>query len=476
MILGRRTVIGGVAAGLGLCASTALRSAPRTVRHVGEFGARGDGVTNDTAALAAAAQFIESRGGGTLLFDRRTYLIGRQTFHGHGGWAYEPDDVITIRDCPAKLTLVGNGAVLRSAGGLRFGSFDPATGRPGDHDLPFYDASHLASPFRSAILLERNRGGIEISGFEIDGRITQAVIGGKWGDRGWQIPNHGISLNDNLGVQLVRKVHAHHLGGDGVVLAGSMDNEAPTQIDDCRLEFNGRQGLTIIGGRRITVSRTKCSHTGQNGVIDSNPHAGADIEAEGERLIRDVAFRDCDFINNAGAGFVADSGDSAELRFERCRFIGAVNYAIWPNKPGIRFHDSLIVGAAAGFYSDSRGGGSAPQFLNCRFSDDPSLSPTGKVYDARFDLAGSEGILFDGCQFDYSRMELPWTPPSTRFHNCRMSSRAPGRAQLHGIFTGENVIRGPADLSRSKFLGRVVHDGRLISGGLISSGDGLVSP
>ena len=69
--------------------------------HVRDFDARGDGATNDTDALFAASGYIASRGGGTIVFDRATYLIGKQR-RGPGplGWAFEPQPVIDMRAGP----------------------------------------------------------------------------------------------------------------------------------------------------------------------------------------------------------------------------------------------------------------------------------------------------------------------------------------------------------------------------------------
>lgn len=429
--------------------------------HVDWFGARGDGVANDTEALNAAARLVELEGGGTLAFGKKTYLVGRQMHVPGAKPVYRDQDVVRIRRCRRKVTIAGNGAVLRCAPGLRFGSFDPRTGRPARVTLPFTDLDYLVTPFRAAILLEQNSGGIEIRDLEIDGRIRDAVVGGKWGDSGWQVPFHGISLNDNRGPHLVRRVHAHHLGTDGMMMLSEIKSDAepavPTTVEDCRFEYNGRQGLTVIGGKGLTFRRCKFNHTGRNGVIDTSPRAGVDLEAEWG-IIRDVAFEDCEFDGNMGGGLAADSGDGARISARGCRFIGAFNYALWPNKPDMVFRDCLIVGGVNGFFSDPSGR-RAPKFYNCRFSDDPRHSSTGKVFAQPIEAGASKGAYFDNCDFVFRKMPLPNTQAGTRYHNCRMSSPAPGKAQLAGIFTGRTVINGGAALTNSEFHGETIING-----------------
>jgi polygalacturonase len=50
-------------------------SAINPVINVKTFGAKGDGVTDDTAAIQAAVDYVFSAGGGTLAFPTGTYRV-----------------------------------------------------------------------------------------------------------------------------------------------------------------------------------------------------------------------------------------------------------------------------------------------------------------------------------------------------------------------------------------------------------------
>jgi hypothetical protein len=470
----RRTLIGS-AAGAGASAFLAPMvafgqgSTASDEVHVRDFGAVGDGRTNDTDAIRAAARALEARGGGTLVFEKKTYLIGKQARGVQPGkWAFAPSPVVEILRCPRKVTIAGNGAILRCAPGLRYGTFHPRTGAATRNAMPFTNPAELATPYKAAIWLQENRGGVEIRDFELDGRIQDAVIGGPWGDTGWQINHCGIWLYNNRGSHLVRNVHTHHHGQDGLLLFAEIKSEAspavPMRVENVRSEYNGRQGISITGGKGIVLADCKLNHTGRNGRITSNPGAGLDIEAE-MSLIRDVTVLRCEFKNNYGPGMVADTGDSKLVRFEDCSFAGSTNYAAWPNKPAMSFHRCEFAGAITRCYESPKGGPLATQFYDCTFHDTATASAGGKVYGTRIDLGGSGGgTLFRKCTFRYTGpMQLPYTPHNVRYVDCTMSQRHPAIGYPTGIYTGRNVIRGNVDLGAySESRGAVILNGRTL--------------
>lgn len=51
------------------------------------YNAVGDGVTNDTAAFAAASLALSAQGGGTLRIPAGHYVVGAHTLPARPGWA-----------------------------------------------------------------------------------------------------------------------------------------------------------------------------------------------------------------------------------------------------------------------------------------------------------------------------------------------------------------------------------------------------
>ena len=86
-----------------------------------------------------------------------------------------------------------------------------------------------------------------------------------------------------------------------------------------RSEYNGRRGLSWTGGNGLTAIDRQFNHTGR-GALSSSPAAGIDIEAE-DGVVRNGLFINCEVINNVGPG-MGRIGDSADITFQRCTFIG----------------------------------------------------------------------------------------------------------------------------------------------------------
>jgi hypothetical protein len=430
------------------------------------FGAKGDGVANDSRAFAMLGHAVTEAGGGTVTLRKTTYIVGGQTraISPTSLYYFSPVELMVFKGCTRPVTVRGNGARLKCADGLRYGVFD-LEGRRVDKPMPYLGPG-VASPYNAMIRAQGCSGAVEISDLELDGNLPGLIIGGAYGDTGRQIPTNGIALFDNSGPELVRNVHSHHHPMDGLSIDG-VDAAGPglpkRLIQGLRSEYNGRQGVSITGGRGYVFERCKFNHTGRS-VIESAPAAGVDIEAENGKKNRDHSFTDCEFIDNVGCGLVADSGDSDGGTFTRCTFVGTTAWSIWPFKPNFRFNDCRIVGAVVNAYGD-KDLARATQFNDCVFLDDPALAPGGKIYYGDrvsgpvVELSQGLNVQFRRCTFRLTHQGLlPWTWYAI-YEDCRMSQHAPGQAFPKGKYLGHNALTGNVDLYGTWVGGVLVANG-----------------
>jgi hypothetical protein len=474
MKVDRRAFVAGAAAATALPSAAAAQAS--SALRPEDFGAHGDGITNDTRAFAALGAEVNRRGGGTIsLGAGRTYIVGQQSKGGRYGWT--PAPIIDLRNLRLPLRILGNGARLRCQPGLRYGAFDPSSGRPARGGMPNYRQHEVASPYLAMVLISRCRAAVEIRDLELDGNLERLQIGGPFGDTGTQIPASGLLLADNLQTEVVTNVLSHHHGMDGATIDGDDRRAARSRFSRFIARYNGRQGLSLVGGRGYDFEDCEFSLTGRS-AVQSAPGAGVDLEAEGRKTIRDLSFVRCRFADNYGVGMLADSGDSERARFSRCEFIGTTGWSAWPKKPRFVFDDCTFVGAVANAHAD-RDPVRATRFTNCRFTDDPKPSPTVHVYSgesgggAIVNLGQSENVLFDRCSFELvGSAVLPWSWKAI-YRDCAMRQRSATTAMTKGKYLGSTTISGPVDLYGSMVIGRLVLNGRQVPPGPVG---GDVSP
>lgn len=198
-----------------------------------------------------------------------------------------------------------------------------------------------------------------------------------------------------------------------------------------------------------------------------------DLEAE-EKVIRDVTFDRCKFLDNVGPGLVAESGDTADVRFNDCMFVGTSSWSAWPRKPSLVFERCSFAGAVVNAYA-SQIPGLATRFVGCSFTDDPRHSPDGKLFFGGghagpvVALGASDNVLFHDCRFILRRLGvLPWSWRAI-YQNCEMLQVSKTPAMTKGKFIGRNVINGPVDLYGSMILGSVLLNGKAVPRGRVGS-------
>lgn len=431
------------------------------------FGAKGDGVANDSKAMAALAEAVNASGGGTVRFRKTVYKVGgqRATNDPKAGYAFEPVPILDFKGCRSALVIRGNGATLRCEAGLRYGMFT-LDGAKADHG-PNFTGPGAASPYMNMIKIEDCSGPVHVSNLELDGNLRTLKVGGRYGDTGWQLPAAGLALVNNRGPEFVENIHTHHHAFDGLYIDGVSAKTAPRasrRIVNVRAENNGRQGCSLVGGLGYEFDRCTFSGTGRAGIA-SAPGAGVDLEAEGGKTIREISFTECRFADNIGCGMVADTGPTSDVRFIACTFVGTTSWSAWPNKPGMQFRSCTFAGALCRAWGDADPTRAA-QFLDCTFTDDPRLSPTGTLYGGDnsdrplADLSDSKNMLFQRCRFLATHSAvLPWSYGAI-YQDCRMEQTSRTLAFPRGTFLGSTIIDGAVNITGSRIPGEVIINGR----------------
>lgn len=249
------------------------------------FGAVGDGVTDDTAALQAAMAEIEANGGVLVLGADRTYLIS---------------DKLAIQDA-ADFGIRGNDATLRVAAATPTSDHAPLTFR-------------RCSSFAVADLV-------------VDGNRAERTPAETFGGHNIRI----LASSDFL----FSRVTSSHATTDGFYVAPG-DNSDPATFPtdgtfcDCAADDDYRQGMSIINGLRLQVVRS--SFTNTNGTA---PEAGLDIEPNSGSAspgAEEIVIRDCLFEGNQGSGLAtAGPAPTERLLIEGTTFRRNVGYGLMLN-------------------------------------------------------------------------------------------------------------------------------------------------
>ncbi|MGI4970151.1 MAG: right-handed parallel beta-helix repeat-containing protein [Janthinobacterium lividum] len=485
-----RRAAAGLLAGAGLLLAAGPRP-PVVLRKdlKKDFGAVGDGRANDQAAFARAAAFFNRRAQGpdgaapaVLFVPRGVYVVGAQAA-GPDGYRWGAD-VLPLVGC-RNLTVTGQDSArteIRYAAGLRYGSFDPATGRAFRPPPGYFTDRAYAASGGTCVRLERCEN-VAVADLALNGNSPRLAVGGAWGDTGIQLPFDGVFVSNSRGVTL-RRVAVHHFGRDGVqVLNHLATGLADPALENIRLEnstfdYNGRQGLSLTGVHGFRAERCSFSHTararnaGLGRALFSNPAAGVDVEPEGGTVAH-LAFVGCRFVDNGGQGLVSDrpAGPhppaTADVRLVDCTLWGTTNWSAWVTQPGFAFDHCRVYGAFVHGCA-AAAAAEATRFTGCTFADRPyggrpALGPGLLLSDRH-----ARGLRFADCRFVAAHGALLRAVPlaadaadsaaAFHFRGCAFEWTAPGppadaapgpAVLLAGpVFGGTTVFRnGPAAAS-----------------------------
>jgi Pectate lyase superfamily protein len=134
-----------------ICYFAAAQQVTKDIKK--DFGAKGDGKTNDHEAFRRAAKYIMARKGNVkLLIPNGTYIVGKKLDKPmrikNNFWYDEnfdiPDsiDLVRLKNCSNISFIGGSKTILKVQNGVKFGSFDPITGAVPNSQSPQPKVDH----------------------------------------------------------------------------------------------------------------------------------------------------------------------------------------------------------------------------------------------------------------------------------------------------------------------------------------------
>ncbi|HJW34562.1 MAG TPA: right-handed parallel beta-helix repeat-containing protein [Holophagaceae bacterium] len=214
------------------------------------YGAKGNGVADDTAAIQKAINAVGA--GGTVYIPDGTYMINPIAIPTGGNHGLALKSNMTLR--------LSSGAVLKAT-----------TNSAGTY----------------AIVMAQNVTGVNIVGGTIMGdRATHTGTTGEWG--------MGISL---IGAHqaVIEGVTAKECWGDGFYVSGGS-----TDVTLCNViaDHNRRLGMAITSVDGMVVRNSTFINT-----AGTAPEAGIDLEPNPGETVANLLITNCTLNNNAGNGF-----------------------------------------------------------------------------------------------------------------------------------------------------------------------------
>lgn len=397
-----------------------VRQISQVYLNVMNFGAKGDGVTNDYPAFKAVSDYVKNTNfkGYTIHLPTPPdhYAVSGQTFEVGKGFTCEPILDISFATLQDKsILLQSDNAKIKQMSGQYFGAFNKNTKEKLNTTTPVYYNSganydavkDIATTADLKFILHfENIKSLIINGkIDLDGNRDGMNIGGKWGDVGWQLFAYGIRI---VWVKQfdIANINSHHHCCDGVYIAGCNDFANPDKpLEDVKgvarnlnSQYNSRQGMSLTGGQNISFYDCIFDNTAlPEFSLQSPPRASVDIEAE-ISPIRNITFYNCYFGRAGSQSMVADSGNTKGVTFYNCQFINDLGTAIWANKPKFKFVDCYINGQTEknfGTENDSE----RLVYQNCTFTDDTVINPNFSGKEYLFGASDANPKLID-CTFN----------------------------------------------------------------------------
>ena len=306
--------------------------------NVKDYGAKGDGVTDDTMAIRKAVADLNKKGG-TLYFPKGTYIvstlaedfkaIGKLNANGElkgnvnavyvavikltntkaeqytidfGGSTlklttndYPVYSVVSVLNC--KNVEIKNGTLIGDAE-THIYKYIQKEGYPTDDGTEYRKCQEWikSSEARDYIQDGANKGVINY----IDYFLGVKKLTSQYGTHEF---GNGITLSGVKNAKIT-SMTIKYMIGDAIGAGGS--DISNTTIDKCDLSYCRRQGISIFDSDTTIVKNTKIYKIGTNErIIGTLPMFGIDIEPDSRTMTaKKVVVDNCEIVENAGGAIV----------------------------------------------------------------------------------------------------------------------------------------------------------------------------
>lgn len=258
-----------------------------------QYGAKADGVAKDTAAIQAAIDACEQRGGGTVPLSAGTWLSAPIVLKSN----------ITLR--------LDKGATL--------------LGSPDHHDYP--EKTEFNAPGLQSLVSATEATNVSITG---EGVIDGA--GESWWREARAVSNSGVMGSDHPRPRLVVFDHCHHVRVEGVTIQNSpMWQLVPYYSDDVTIRnirvlapqhSPNTDAIDPFSSSHVTIDHVYAD-TGDDDVAIKSGKANSPGPDDPSR---DITITDCTFLHGHGVSIGSEmAGGAHNIRAERIHFDGTDN-------------------------------------------------------------------------------------------------------------------------------------------------------
>ncbi|HJP95969.1 MAG TPA: right-handed parallel beta-helix repeat-containing protein [Candidatus Saccharimonadales bacterium] len=259
--------------------------------NVKDYGAKGDGTTDDSAAITATLQAAQAAGGGTVFFPTGTYITS------------------TEQDVPSNTTVLGEG--LGSIIKRRTGS-----------------ASYLVN-----LLRVQSKQHVRITNLQLDGQ-KQDII-------------------DNFNTEATTSGQYTRCNGVAIIGTTAQPSDDIT-VDNCWVHDVFYGGIDIDTSTNIRILSNRVTNCRDNGIFGRPHNTGVTVVGNvvSGSIYSGIQFIQSDYVTISGnlayACGPAPSTEGDSIGFEGCRWSSIANNVIWASSSqGIKVDYTVEGGAVA---------------------------------------------------------------------------------------------------------------------------------